>query len=330
MSKERYYELYRQFLNHSISEQDFQDLMDWVSDPRNDVLLKKYMEELWSEESWSPDAGVKDWYEVRTQLLSSFPGVFHRTNRSKEQPRGRERKIWIYAVAGILLLMIGLFFFIPSHSGVILYQTAYGETQQIELSDGTMVTLNANSTLEWDNQWKRSGERYVRLQGEAYFDVAKTPLRERFTVETDDLRIRVLGTAFNVSARRDQTGVTLEKGKIELDLKASDEPALAMEPGDFIRYSSVVHTLEKGKVQSIKESASWLDGILVFENVTVAEMFDEIEDQYGKKLISSDSTILLRRMFTGIPYEDWAVAKEALELALGVKIEEKGDKLYMK
>ena len=330
MSKERYYELYRQFLNHTISERDFQDLMVWVSDPQNDAALKKYMDELWIENDWDLEEKPRDWKAFRNQLKNGMSRASTvKINRAKPQRLGRHQ-IWVYAVAGVAMVLVGVALFIFNKTNVQMYSTAYGETREIVLDDGSRVTLNANSTLEWNPDWERAGERYVRLDGEAYFDVVQSETGDGFTVETNDLKVRVLGTSFNVFARRDQTDVTLETGKIALDLKQPGGTPLSMEPGDFVRYSSSVNMLEKTTVKSISESASWLDGVLWFEDVTVEEMFEKIEDQYGKKLVSSDSILLSRRMFTGIPYEDWAVAKEALELALGVNIEEREDELYIK
>ena len=330
MSKERYYELYRQFLDQTISENDFRDLMEWVSDPQNDIALKTYMEELWAQDTWDAKDSPRDWKVVRNQLLRGSSAMTHADSKISVVRNQRKHLIWIYAATGVVAILVGLMFFIWQQEKFQIYSTAFGETREIKLDDGSVVTLNANSTLFWDLKWHRSGERYVKLEGEAYFDVVQTNTKDLFTVETDDLTIRVLGTTFNVSARRDQTGGTLETGKIELDLKKSDAPVVSMQPGDYVRYSSAVHSLEKATVQSITESASWLDGVLMFENVTVEEMFEAIEDQYGKKLVTTDTALLSRRMFTGIPYEDWAVAKEALELALGVEIEEKSNELFMK
>src|SRR5690606_16374431 len=93
-----------------------------------------------------------------------------------------------------------------------------------------------------------------------FFDVVHTDENAAFTVETNDLKVRVLGTTFNVSARRHQTNVTLEAGKIELDLKLSEEAALSMEPGEVVRYSSVVKKLEKTTVGTLTETAPWLEG----------------------------------------------------------------------
>jgi len=323
VSQKRYFELYRQFLNHTISKEDYEDLMNWVADETNDAALRRYMTVIWGEENWEVEGQPENWSEFKDKILK------HRTQRSTSKTVFLPR-IWYYAasVALLLGLVFGLYHY--SQPGTILFHTAYGETQSIPLDDGSVVTLNANSTLEWDEGWKRSGERRVKLTGEAYFDVEHTPDDATFTVETNDLKIKVLGTTFNVSSRRDKTDVTLETGKIELDLKGSSDKILEMEPGDRVNFSAVNNTLKKEKVLANTESTNWMDGVLRFENVSVEEMFREIEDLYGKKLMSKDSSLLNRRMFTGIPYEDWNVAKQALELALGVKIEERNNELYVK
>lgn len=323
MGKERYFELYRQFLNQTISREDYHDLMEWVADEKNDAALKRYMQTLWAENEWAVDERPREWTEFKKQ--------FDRPRLHKKSARiYLVNQIWYYAASVVILLIAAYGIYQYMKTDILLYQTAYGETQDIHLQDGSLVTLNANSTLAWNEDWKKSGERHVKLTGEAFFDVEHTPDNAAFTVETNDLKIRVLGTTFNVSSRRDETDVTLETGKIELDLKRAENKAFKMEPGDRVNFSSIRNTLKQGKVKTIEESANWLDGVLRFEDVTVEEMFKEIEDQYGKKLMSTDSSLLARRMFTGIPYEDWNVAKQALELALGVKIEERNNELYMK
>lgn len=330
MSKERYYELYKQFLNHTISENDYQDLMKWVADENNDRQLRHYMTILWEENNWSADAKPRNWQE--------FKSGFGRDRKKSRNPKvismwfGRRRNtnILTYAASAAVLLLITFAVFQFNQSEEIIYQTAYGQTQDIELSDGSLVTLNANSSLRWQEDWRTTGERYITLDGEAFFDVAHTTDQIPFTVETKDLKVKVLGTTFNVSSRRKHTDVTLESGRIELDLNRVEHSALKMEPGDRINFSSVDNVLHRDKVETIAESANWLDGVLRFEDVTVEEMFKEIEDQYGKTLITRDSSLLTRRMFTGIPYKDWPVVKESLELALDVNIEEQGDQLFVK
>lgn len=97
--------------------------------------------------------------------------------------------------------------------------TARGETYQIRLADGTVVWLNAASSLTYAASLNDNGERgkreehgarsvrKVKLQGEAYFEVAKNPERP-FIVETGGQLVEVLGTHFNVNAYADEPVVT--------------------------------------------------------------------------------------------------------------------------
>lgn len=91
-----------------------------------------------------------------------------------------------------------------------------GERKEIALEDGTRITLNAASDLSYPSAFD-TNTRVVRLTGEAFFDVAHDTGRP-FIVETSTLRIKVLGTQFNVKAFEDGTvaQVTLVTGKVEV------------------------------------------------------------------------------------------------------------------
>lgn len=323
MSQKRYFEFYKQFLNHTISREDFDNLMKWVSNKENDATLRRYMTAIWAEKNLDVEGQPQNWSEFKHQILEHQPK--RKTSKILALPH-----VWYYAASVALLLGLAFGLYQYTQPDTILFHTTYGETREILLDDGSVVTLNANSTMEWNEDWKRSGERHIKLTGEAYFDVEHTLDDASFTVETHDLKVRVLGTTFNVSSRRDKTDVILETGKIKLDLNRPSNKILEMEPGDRVDFSAVHNTLKREKVQVLAESVDWRDGILRFENVSVAEMFLKIRDLYGKELITDNSELLARRMFTGIPYEDWSIAKQALELALGVTIEEQGNELYVK
>lgn len=319
MSRERYYELYRKFLNDTISKADYEELMKWVSDDKNDALLRKYMERIMSEDEDAVTYG-EDWETFKKRLFSN------RATPKKNNTLTLKR-FWYSAAALLILVSVsaGLYQYLFPESEI--YHTAFAETKDVLLDDGSKVTLNANSRLEWTRNWKKKGERKLILTGEAFFDVRHTEDDLPFIVETEDLEVNVLGTTFNVQSRHGKTDVVLKSGKVRLNLKRVDDNILEMEPGDKVNYSSTEDILERKKIETPEAIAHWLEGILIFEDVSVEEMFVRIEDLYGKKLISADSSLLDRRIFTGIPYEDWEVTKEALELALGVKMIEKDNEL---
>src|SRR5690625_3630311 len=151
----------------------------------------------------------------------------------------------------------------------------------------------------------------------------------RFWVRKKAWQVNGWVTTFGVGAGKNKTDVVLESGKVKLDLNRSWDRVLEMVPGDQIHYSALADELEKTQIEEDK-GMDWMEGILWFEDVSVAEMFSKIEELYGKKLVTENEELLSRRMFTGIPFEDWPVARQAIELALGVEIHEEKEEIRIK
>lgn len=101
------------------------------------------------------------------------------------------------------------------------YANHTGDVAVLHLEDGTQVWLQDGTELRYA-VGKGDGERIVRLDGEAYFDVSHDA-RHPFVVETRELAIRVLGTAFNVRALAGDplTEVVLERGVVRLETPAA-------------------------------------------------------------------------------------------------------------
>jgi len=95
--------------------------------------------------------------------------------------------------------------------------TAKGETYQVKLPDGTVVWLNAASTLKYAANLLEYGKRKVSLQGEAFFKVAKDKAHP-FVVKTGSQEVEVLGTQFNINAYEDESAVstTLLEGSVRV------------------------------------------------------------------------------------------------------------------
>jgi ferric-dicitrate binding protein FerR (iron transport regulator) len=211
-------------------------------------------------------------------------------------------------VAAVLvgLLTTGVVYYTAFRPGrMITYTTDYGESQALTLPDGSLVTLNAHSTLRSAAQWKPDQPREVWLDGEAFFEVrkktgvARTPVlpSSRFIVHTNDLLIEVLGTKFNVNNRRATTRVVLNSGKISLHRSVAASPELVMEPADMVEYSQASRQLVKRKVNPAVYAA-WVDKKLVFHETPLGEIAQLLEDNYGLKLELGNEQ-LARRKFTG-------------------------------
>src|SRR5699024_4906290 len=98
--------------------------------------------------------------------------------------------------------------------------TPKGGEYRVVLSDGTKVWLNAVSSLKFHTQFK-GDSRKVELTGEAYFEVAENK-KKPFLVRTENMRVAVLGTSFNISAYEDdgRQSITLVEGAVKVSDKS--------------------------------------------------------------------------------------------------------------
>ena len=117
----------------------------------------------------------------------------------------------VAASVAVLLLGATLWWVLSRRPAEVTYTTAYGETLDVELPDGSRATLNANSELVYWEATEPKPTREVELSGEAFFDIVHqtTTRAVPFIVRTPDLHVRVLGTEFNVNTRRGRTQVVL-------------------------------------------------------------------------------------------------------------------------
>lgn len=224
----------------------------------------------------------------------------------------RQNPFWSAAASIVVIVGIAMIIplFLPKTETV---STKYGETKQINLPDGSKVTLNGNSKLTFAKHWEGRGNRETWLQGEAFFQVAKIPTTQaKFTVHTSDLSVEVLGTIFNVKQRRENTEVVLEEGKIKLQLHQVDTATILMKPGELVSYSARKQRLDLEKVKPTTNT-SWKDGILIFDGMALKDIATVIEDNYGVRIEIPDSSLAQRRMHGAGPADRMPLLFKALE-----------------
>ncbi|WP_421940475.1 FecR family protein [Pedobacter sp.] len=143
-------------------------------------------------------------------------------------------------------------------------ETPRGGQYQIALPDGTHVWLNAGSSLRFPVAFAAKN-RMVKLQGEAYFEVAHNA-KKPFLVSTEKQTVEVLGTHFNVNAYQGETftKTTLLEGKVKV-YRASANGAIKensiLFPGEQASLSKD-HLVVK-QVEAENEIA-WKNGYFIF------------------------------------------------------------------
>lgn len=223
-------------------------------------------------------------------------------------PAGASRP-WLGFAAVLAFLLIvgaGLSFYIVTRSqSYVVVQTAYDEKKELILPDRSVVLLNANSSLRYRSDWNVETPREVWLRGEAFFRVVKSDSPEglKFRVHTENLDVEVLGTTFNVMNRRGKTQVVLNTGKIRLTSESVHDKAITMEPGELAELSQGQEAFVTREVNP-KLYTSWTANQLVFQQSTLAEIMQILENNYGLP-VKNTVNGLENRTFTGtIPTVD--------------------------
>src|SRR5690625_2914373 len=214
---DRLEELMKKYLAKEHTSAEAEELFDLLRSVHQPEMLEAFFEDRWA-------------LEDRPEAKMVWEDVLRAREEKRLQSSTMERKARIYplwrwsAAASVLLLISILWWNFGTQPELIAYSTGYGETQEIILENGTEIILNANSEITWNRSWKESGIRKVNLKGEAYYDVAHVEWentdsvgRMPFQVRTEDMVIDVLGTAFNVTKRKGETTVFLERGVVQLD-----------------------------------------------------------------------------------------------------------------
>nr|WP_121272912.1 FecR family protein [Pedobacter schmidteae] len=165
--------------------------------------------------------------------------------------------------------------------------TARGETYQVRLPDGSLVALNAETSLKYPASFASQKERRVELKGEAYFEVAKDKAHP-FLVVSAEQEIEVLGTHFNVSAYPDDQGTktTLIEGSVNVDQR--DQKRVwtqnrILKPGQ----QSVMlgHRIDLRTDVDTESVIAWKNGQFVFVNEPIEQIMQKIARWYDVQVI---------------------------------------------
>ncbi|MFB3388311.1 FecR family protein [Flavobacterium sp. LAR06] len=208
-------------------------------------------------------------------------------------------KKWMFRAAAIFLLFLGVTFamkfFVPQT------ETAnYGEKTTFLLPDNSEVVLNSGSEINY-KKWNWNNNRHLELKGEAYFKVAKG---RRFEVHTSLGKVSVLGTQFNVKARKNRFDVVCYEGRVKVNYANTQ---MLLTHGQSVSFENGKQT--NTRIHSLKPA--WTDNQICFYKENIRSLLDEVERQYNItiELNTKDTTSL----FTGkLPAKNLDIALQII------------------
>jgi transmembrane sensor len=158
----------------------------------------------------------------------------------------------------------------PATPSLVTVQTGTGEVKQLALPDGSVVWINANTTMSYRPDF--ATHREIRLSGEAMFQVA-TDQQHPFTVQSQDsVYTKVLGTVFNVRSYA-ATSVTVFSGKVQVSAKGvtgilTQQQSIRYDRGHLISSAAI-------------ETAAWTKGEWDYNDLSVSDLALLLKNQYN-------------------------------------------------
>ena len=217
--------------------------------------------------------------------------TIQRYNLEKERMRRRRNRIRWAASLALIMGFSTIFYWFKGESvnsspelvaESVTFEAPAGVKSSISLEDGSKVHLNSGSRITYPKNFSED-KRLIRLEGEAFFEVAKDPNRP-FMVNSGHLTTTALGTSFNIKAYPNQfVAVSLVTGKVRVEDQNNQANQALLSPGEGIQADLEKHLWKQSKFD-LEEILAWMNKTLVFKNTPLKEAILQMENWYGVKV----------------------------------------------
>lgn len=237
---------------------------------------------------------------------------------------------WKLMAASLLLLALGAtgtVYWRDRPPAVQTYATAVGNTQQVRLADGSRIELNTNSRVRTE---VTSTSRTATLDsGEAFFDIVHDEKRP-FVVYAGNRRITDLGTRFSVYRNGDDVRVTVQEGRVRVDLlgrQRNNTPVVVTGGHAVIAHDAETLLVAKSP-QDIRNDLSWRTGVLVFNQQLLAEAADQF-NRYNHQQIMVEGRARKIRIGGSFKADNVAGFTSLLHQGFGLTVSKRGDDIVV-
>ena len=323
---DHHWNLLAKYLAGECTDEEVGEVERWLAEkPEHEHRLAE-LEEIWgAAEPTTSEYDVEGlWNRLQRHVEEDDPGRRRAADRSaapgfadRDRPRRnrglrqrsarRASRRLVSASAFAVVLLLGVLALVlwtgeaglrdsPDQQGTV-FTTERGQRATVRLVDGSIVQLNAASTLTVSPSFG-SSERVVRLEGEAYFKVAHDSTRP-FVVRTGRASVHVLGTEFNVTDYREeaQVQVAVADGQVAFrPAQAEGETSAVPDAGDVVLSARQMAELRDGgellkKSIELEPHIAWMDGYLHFQNAPFEEVVRRLSRYYNVDIDGPETVV---------------------------------------
>lgn len=323
--------IYEKYIKDQCSPAERKKVIEWLSAKVPPIELLHFLNKYWyrlEDDKSEPDV--------------DFEGVLnkiHHTINLKESEENRARYSLLHrfyswtriAAAVIVILMASVGVWYAGRTGIFQKEVYYtvssvrGQSSEVTLPDGSKVWLNGASTIVYSSKYGIDN-RDLSLKGEGFFEVAKSK-KFPFVVNVNDIKVRALGTSFNIDAYEENKPVmvTLRTGRIAI---SRDDEEVELTPG-------MQAIIEKDKMVSqyvdTEIYTSWHSGQLVFKDEQLLNITRQLEKIYDVEFVFESPELMSFRYRGTISLKNSILKTlEKLKFSTGLQYEISGNRILLK
>ncbi|MBC9909328.1 FecR family protein [Chitinophaga varians] len=279
-SEEEIYELIAKFLTGESSPEEAMRLEDWKA-----ASNKHYEFYIHSVQLWEQIVGS-------VHLPKPTDEAWRKLRKKNQESNKKIVVIKITVAAAVtVLFFIGMLLLKSSdrqQSQYAINLEAQNSYLRKTLPDSSRVVLDKHSRLTYDAD---GDSRKVILKGQSWFDV-QTMNGKPFEIETEYMKIKVLGTTFHVAVEKDGQSVAVTSGKVLLITHHDTLLVSANQKGYYLFSSGKLALHQKININEMAYATHAFN----FEDATLENISTELSKTYNKKFVIADKSLSSRRM----------------------------------
>lgn len=371
MSQEQFWVLFSKRLTGEATTEELALLETLIQSHPEWQYAIQSLEDLWKSKTEMDTVQGEDAYMLHlhrmTEMHISFDDVIGQSGIALEKAPRSRRWYWVAASVVLLagLLAFSSFFIFNKKGEEIAHQvneisTRPGSKSKVQLPDGSVVWLNAGSKLTYTKDFGKE-TRDVTLIGEGFFDVTKNPGKP-FIISAANIKIKVLGTAFNVKAYPEdkQTETSLIRGSIEVTIRNRPNDKIILSPSEKLVVENseakveqvdksadkttgnikrtelpvistlvAINKLKYNPADSTVAEVQWVNNKLVFRDESFSEVAVRMERWYDVQIAIEDPGISDVRLTGVFESETIIQALEALKESIAFQYEKAGNRIII-
>ncbi|NWJ51023.1 MAG: FecR family protein [Bacteroidetes bacterium] len=326
------------YFQNTATEEEKAVLLEWVEDSEENKELFASLKNTWVISSLAnTDQNQETIHNKFNDLLEK---IEENSEEEEERLFGASKKRYLSVIMRYAAVIIAtacittiVSYFILNQPQPVQYnrlEVPCGQQAKLTLSDGTKIWLNSKSKLIYPDHF--SGNlREVLLDGEGYFEVTHNE-KNPFIVRTSTLKVKVLGTSFNVASYNNDNdmNLTLEKGSVSMLDPTSNEEVVRVKPNEMVTFSKIDHHLTVKKVETDLYS-SWRNGQFKFRKLSFEEISKRLSRNYNVTIIIHNK-FLKTAKFSGVffNYEPLDLILKVLQINTAFRYEIEKDTVTIK